>query len=33
VVELLHRLGIHTIEALLEDQKYFTRHFLPLETK
>jgi len=33
VVELLHRLGIHTIEALLEDQKYFTRHFLPLEQK
>ena len=27
VVELLHRLGIHTIEALLEDQVYFTRHF------
>ncbi len=27
VVELLHRLDIHTIEALLEDQVYFTRHF------
>jgi len=27
VIELLHRLGIHTIEALLEDQEIFTRHF------
>lgn len=27
VIELLHRLGIHTIEALLEDQEVFTRHF------
>ena len=27
VIELLHRLGIRTIEALLEDQFFFTRHF------
>ncbi|MFH0993607.1 MAG: [Fe-Fe] hydrogenase large subunit C-terminal domain-containing protein, partial [bacterium] len=26
VVELLHRLGMNTIEALLEDEKVFTRH-------
>jgi iron only hydrogenase large subunit-like protein len=27
VMDLLHRLGIDTIEALLEDTKIFTRHF------
>jgi len=27
VIELLHRLGIRTIESLLDDQFFFTRHF------
>lgn len=27
VIEMLHRLGIHSIEELLEDQDIFTRHF------
>lgn len=27
VIEMLHRLGIHSIEELLEDQEIFTRHF------
>lgn len=27
VIELLHRLGIHTIEQLLDDDTFFSRHF------